>query len=190
MSEPRRPEVTLVRTSAPLPAGAAEADQTRTPTRHRGLLLATALVALTIGIATAGDPAPPVSDVGPAGGPDASLVVQARDLSVTQGGVLVLPVELRNGGQRLQVRFASAYAEPVAQDPVLQAPTAVAPGARRRFVALVAPDCRLLRPGSQIEFRATVLLRVATGSVSQDLTADLAAAPGVRDRVAGLCRGR
>lgn len=190
MSEPQRPEVTLVRSSAPLPPGAVEPQQRRTSSRHRGLLLAAGLVALLAGIATLGNAAPPASQVAPPGALDASLVVQARDLSVTQGGVLVLPVELRNNGQRLQVRSASAYAEPVAQDPVLQAPTEVAPGAQRRFVALVAPDCRLLRPGSPIEFRATVLLRVAAGSVSQDLTADLAAAPGVRDRVAGLCRGR
>lgn len=190
MSEPRRPEVTLVRTSAPLPRAAVEPEQPRSARRYGGLVVAAAAVVLLVGIARSGEPAPPVPGAGATGAPDASLVVQARDLSVTQGGVLVLPVELRNGAQRLQVRSASAYAEPVVQDPVLQAPTSVAPGARRRFVALVAPDCRLLRPGSTIEFRATVLLRVAAGSVPQDLTADLAAAPGVRERVAGLCRGR
>ena len=190
MSEPRRPEVTLVRTSAQLPRGAAAPEQDRAPRRSGGVLVATSLVALLVAVVASREPAPrtPQPDAVPV--VEALLVVQARDLSVTQGGVLVLPVELRNGGSRLQVESASAYAEPVAQDPVLQAPTEVAPGAQRRFVALVAPDCRLLRPGSPIEFRATVLLRVAVGSLSQDLTADLAAAPGVRERVAGLCRGR
>lgn len=190
MSEPQRPEVTLVRTSAPLPRGAAEPEPPRAPRRQRGWLFGAAAVALLVAIAASGDPTSPASDEGPVDGPDATLVVQDRDLSVTQYGVLVLPIELRNRGARLQVRSATAYAEPVAQDPVLQAPMEVGPGAQRRFVALIAPDCRLLRDGSTLEFRATVLLRVATGSVSQDLTADLAAAPGVRDRVAGLCRGR
>lgn len=176
---PDRPEVTLTRSSAPM----AQTAPVRRP-RHGlvllGLVAALLLAAVGRGSTSSPAPAPTV---------DAQLVLDPGGLSVTQGGVIVVPVELRNSGPALVIGDASVHAEPVLDDPVVQAPTTVAARVDRRFVALLAPDCRLLRPGSPIEFRATVMLRLVLGPASRDVTVDMGAAPAVRERIAGLCTG-
>lgn len=182
--EPPRPEVTLTASSA-APRGVAPVEPAAAPARSRplGLLLVLLAVGLLLAAAVTG-PRPPPS----AAAVEAALVSLPEELTVSQGGVLVLPLELRNLGGALQVRAAQTYAEPVVDDPLVQAPDDVAAGGLRHFVAVIAPDCRLLRPGSPIEFRATVLLRVGVGSASKDLVADLGDAPQVRAQVASLCR--
>ena len=181
MSEqPRRPEVTLV--GGTLPAGAVEPELPPRPRSPLVLLLVGVAVLLLVAAVRAPDarPAPAVAA--------ASLALGAGGINITQYGVLVVPVELRNAGPELAVRQAWLYAEPVVEDPVVQAPSSVAAADTRRFVALVAPDCRLLRPGSPLRFSATVMLRVGLGSTSQDLVVDLAASPEVAAAVDGLCR--
>lgn len=185
---PRRPEVTLVRSSAapsPSPALVAEAEpEPAAAPRRRGLLLALAVVGLLLLVLTT----PNRSSPAPTSTVDARLVLRAENLSVSQGGVLVIPLELHNAGPELRVRSANAYAEPVTTDPVVQAPELVRAGAERGFVVLLVPHCRLLAPGSPLRFRATVVLRVGVGSSMRDLTADVGAAVPVRESVAGLCR--
>lgn len=154
------------------------------PPRRPLLLL---LVPLALLLAAVALPSTPALEPRPPE-PPAALVLLPDQLSVTQGGVLVVPVELRNPGAALQVRSAGAYAEPVREDPVLQAPQSVRAQGSRRFVALVAPDCRLLQPGSALRFQASLLLKVARGSADEDLLLDLAAAPVVQETVASLCR--
>lgn len=182
--QPRRPEVRLTASSAP--ANPAE-DEARPPRRPL-LLLLVPLALLLVAVALASAPGGRGAlEQGPAE-PPPTLVLLPDQLSVTQGGVLVVSVELRNPGAALQVRSAGAYAEPVREDPALQAPERVQAGAQRRFVVLVAPDCRLLQPGTTLRFQASLLLKVARGSAAQDLLLDLASAPAVRDTVAALCR--
>jgi hypothetical protein len=176
----RRPEVTLVSSTAP-PRLAVE-PVVRPPRRRTPLLVLGGLVAaVAVGSALSGSPAAEV----PAG-PPAELVVRSAALTVTQGGVLVVPLELRNPGERLAVRAAEVYASPVLTDPSVQAPDAVEPADRRRFVALVAPDCALLR-ATGAAFSAGVTVDVGRGSADQRLTVDLSADPVIADRVAGLC---
>lgn len=176
---PDRPEVTLTRSSAAMTP--TEPAPARRPVS--GLLLLAVVGVLLLLVVGRGS----TSTSAPDPTVDAQLVLEADSLSVTQGGVLVVPVELRNPGPALVVGSASVYAEPVLDDPVVQAPQTVAAQADRRFVALLAPDCRLLRPGSPIEFRATVMLRLVLGPTSRDVMVDLGAAPAIRERVAGLC---
>ena len=179
MTEPRRPEVVLVRSSLAPPD---QLPERAAPSTHRwGSLTASALVLLLAGTA------PVPADRSPAPEVSALLLARPDGLTVSQSGVLVLPLELRNSGSALQVTTARAYAEPVVDDAVVQAPGEVTAWGQRRFVALVAPDCRLLRQGSPISFRGTVLLRVETAAARKDLVLDLADVPGVRDLVAGLC---
>jgi hypothetical protein len=122
-----------------------------------------------------------------AGEVDAVLSLEADGISVSQTGVLVVPVQLRNLGAPLEVRRAQAYAEPVRLDPEVQAPPALEVQQTRRLIVLVAPDCRLLRVESGLSFRANILLRVGAGSVARDLVLDLGADPAVVQRVVGLC---
>ena len=184
--QPRRPEVRLTGSSAP--AGPAVEDAARPPRRPLLLLLVPlALLVVAVALPSASRDGRTPLDTGPSE-PPPTLVLLADQLSVTQGGVLVVPVELRNPGPALQVRSAGAYAEPVREDPALQAPERVAAAAQRRFVVLVAPDCRLLQPGSPLRFQASLLLRVARGSAASDLLLDLSSEPAVRDTVTSLCR--
>ena len=178
MEELPRPEVTLVRSS--LPPVLAEERAPAQPSRRWPLLGLVALALLAAGTPSPAEPPPPPVL-------SAMLVPQPGGLTLSQSGVLVLPFELRNPGPALEVTEAQAYAEPVRDDAVVQAPPGVRASGLRRFVALVTPDCRLLRPGSPIEFRATVRLRVQVDRSSEDLVVDVAAVPGVRETVTGLC---
>ena len=53
---------------------------------------------------------------------DAQLRLVGRGVSVSQGGVLVVPVVLQDLGPGLTVTSARAYAEPVREDPVITPP--------------------------------------------------------------------
>lgn len=143
------------------------------------LLLVLALVLAAVPGESPALPAPPPVD--------ATLRAYAAGVPVWQGEVLLVPVELQDLGRGHRVVSARAYAGPVRSDPVVDAPDAVPPGAARRFVVLLAPDCRLLRRGSGVEFGASVLVRVVHGGASQQLALDLADRT-VQARVAGLCR--
>lgn len=178
----RRPEVTLVSTSATSTATAERAEEAE-PRRRRPMLVLLVPLALVALVLTR-----PAAPPAPSPQPVPSLVLLEDQLVVTQGGVLVVAVELRNPGDALRVRSARAYAQPVVDDPVVQAPETVRAASDRRFVTLLAPDCRLLQPGSPLRFSASLLLQVASGSEAQDLVLDLATAPAVTERVAGLCR--
>lgn len=175
MPQPPRPQVVLSASTEPgvlLPPA---------PPRRRLSLVLVPLAVLLLGI---GWPTEIARE--PAGAVE--LVLLPEQLVVTQSGVLVVPVELRNPGALLRVQAAAAYAEPVLVDPEVQAPQSVRAGQSRRFVALLAPDCRLLQPGSWLRFSASLLLKVADGSSDEDVVLDLAGAPVVRERVAALCR--
>ena len=180
MQELRRPEVVLVRSSAPAAVLPREAPP---PRRAWWLLSLTGFGLLLAGTSTGAEEpvAPEPLRVG---------LVATDGLAVSQSGVLVVPLELSNAdrsGRAVEVAAAQVYAEPVRQDARVQAPRDVAVGTTRGVVALLAPDCRLLRPGSPIAVRATVRLRVGTGTTDQDLVVDLGADPAVRRTVAGLC---
>lgn len=179
--QPARPEVTLTASSAPTDSAVAEPAEH--PSRRAALLLLLPLGLLLLAlIRPAQEPLPPVPAAPPV------LVLLPDQLSITQGGVLVVPVELRNPGPALRVQSAAAYAQPVVQDPRVQAPESVRAGAQRRFVVLVAPDCRLLQPMSPLGFSASVLVVVDRGSERVALDVDLTSAAAIRDAVAGLCR--
>ncbi|MCY7365331.1 MAG: hypothetical protein LH469_08515 [Frankiaceae bacterium] len=181
-AEQPRPQVTL--TSSSLPRATAPEPPAPSPRRRPAALLLLPLVALGLALTTGRTPAAPPPA---AASFDAELLLLGERLSITQSGILVLPVELRNRGGALQVRRAEAYGSPVRDDPAVQAPQEVAAGERRRFVALIAPDCTLLDGGQSALFEASLLVRLASGSVSRDLVLDLADSELVRERVAGLC---
>ena len=178
MEELRRPEVVLVRSSAPLPLALREPPPP--PRRSWSLLALTAFLLLVAGTATGADvrAAPEPLEVG---------LVAVDGLTVSQSGVLVVPLELSNAGRRVTVDASEVYAEPVRQDARVQVPGDVEGGSSRGVVALLAPDCRLLRPGSPIVFSATVRVRVGRAGTERDLLVDLGADPAVRRSVAGLC---
>jgi len=184
-AEQRRPQVTLTSSSSSSRGATAPEPPALSPGRRRpAALLLLPLVAL--GLAFTTGRTPPAPAPAPASF-DAELLLLGERLSVTQSGILVLPVELRNRGGALQVRRAEAYGSPVRDDPAVQAPQELAAGERRRFVALLAPDCTLLDGGQSELFEASLLVRLASGSVSRDVVLDLAASEQVRERVAGLC---
>lgn len=144
------------------------------PRRRTVALVLAALLVLAVLLR----PDPPPAE------PPPSLQLLADGISVSQSGVLVVPVLLRAPGAAVELGRADAYAEPVRDDPVVQAPDRVEAGARRRLVVLLRPDCRLLTPQAGLVFRASLLVRVVDGP---PLVLDLGAAPAVVQRVAGLC---
>lgn len=157
------------------------------PRPRRGpVLLLGVLAALALIVVLGHEDPPPAPPPGPP--VDAALTLVADAVSVTQSGVLVVPVLLQDRGPGLRVVDATAYAEPVRTDPAVEPPLGVAPGASRRFVVLLAPDCRLLSPRSGIAFNASLLVRVTAGDAEQQLVLPLGAEPSVLDRVTGLCR--
>ena len=118
---------------------------------------------------------------------DAELQLAARSISISQGGVLVVPVVLQDLGPGLTVTSARAYAEPVREDPVTTQPGQVAPGRAQRFVVLLTPDCDLLTTRSRLAFRASLLVQVEQGGASLQLVLDLGSDPAVARVVDGLC---
>jgi len=181
---PERPEVTLVGGTSPLPpSDVLTSGDDEPPRRPWPLLLAVLVVVAVALLSTVRTDAAPER----AGDLAAELLVVGDDVTVSQQGVLVVPLELRNSGAALEVARAQAFAEPVRLNAEVQAPPAVAAGETRRLVALLAPDCRLLRGQSGLAFRASVLVRVTSGSAGTDVVLDLGADPVVAERVAGLC---
>lgn len=171
------PEITVLGE----PAVATETE----PVARRGgsaALVVAALVLLFAVVRSEQAPPPPVPQL------DAELTLVPDAVSITQSGILVIPVLLQDRGAGLRVLSAAPYAEPVREDPIAQPPLGVAAGQSRRFVVLVAPDCRLLTPRSGLDFRASLLLRIAGSQDERQLGLDLATDPAVAGAVAGLCR--
>jgi hypothetical protein len=181
---PERPPVSLVGGTSPLPPSDALTSGDDAPPRRPWPLLLAVLLVVAVALLSAVRPdAPPDR----AGDLAVELVVVPDGVTVSQQGVLVVPLEMRNLGSPLQVARAQAFAEPVRLDADLQAPPALAADETRRLVALLAPDCRLLRVQTGLTFRASVLVRVTAGSAGKDVVLDLGADPVVAERVAGLC---
>jgi hypothetical protein len=118
---------------------------------------------------------------------DAQLRLAGRAVSVSQGGVLVVPVVLQDLGPGLSVTSARAYAEPVREDPVIAPPEQVAAGQAERFVVLLTPDCDLLTARSRLAFRASLLVQVEQDGASLQLVLDVGSARAVASVVDGLC---
>ena len=118
---------------------------------------------------------------------DARLRLVGGSVSVSQGGVLVVPVVLEDGGGGLTVTSARAYAEPVREDPVTSPPDRLAPGQAQRFVVLLTPDCRLLTRRSVLAFRASLLLQVRQDGAVLPLVLDVGSDRSVARVVDGLC---
>lgn len=154
------------------------------PTRLRWPLLVAVLVVALVAVAGAVRPDRPVTRAGEV---DAVLSIDPDSINITQSGVLVVPVEMRNQGGALEVRRAQAFAEPVRLNPDVQAPPSLDVQQTRRLIVLIAPDCRLLRPQSGLSFRASILVRIGSGSVGRDLVLDVGAEPVIMERVTGLC---
>ncbi len=118
---------------------------------------------------------------------DAALRLDGRALSVSQGGVLVVPVVLQDLGPGLTVVSARAYAEPVREDPVTTPPDGLGAGQARRFVVLLTPDCDLLTSRARLVFRASLLLQVEQDGARVQLVLDVGGDRSVARTVDGLC---
>lgn len=110
------------------------------------------------------------------------------DVAVSRSGVVVVPVALHDHGPGHRVLTARTYAGPVVMDAAVSPPPSVAPGRTRRFVVLLAPDCRLLASGTGIAFNASLMVRVGNGPATQEVVLDLSADPRVAARVQALCQ--
>lgn len=159
-------------------------DGAHSRTAHVVVLLAVA-AAVVLGVVVGRqDPLPgPERAPQPVGG---DLSVVASGVSVSRGGVLVVPVVLQDRGSGLTVEHAQAYAAPVREDPSTSPPRVVPPGESRRFVVLLAPDCRFLTPETGLSFSASLLLRVRHAGGSEQLVLELD--PAVAAVVRRLCR--
>ena len=153
--------------------------------RGLGLLLATAAVVLAV-VQGQREERPP-TDRRAAVPVDASLRLVGGAVTVSQGGVLVVPVVLQDLGPGLTVTSARAYAEPVREDPATSPPDEVAAGRSRRFVVLLTPDCRLLSERSRLAFRASLLVQVEQGGDGLQLVLDVGSDRSVARVVDGLC---
>ena len=184
MAEPEDPDPPLV-TVRGGPAERAPDPRPGAVLRALGLLLAGAAVVLAV-VQGQREERPPTDRraVVPV---DAALRVAARGVSVSQGGVLVVPVVLQDLGPGLTVTSARAYAEPVREDPVTTPPDVVAAGQSRRFVVLLTPDCRLLGERSRLVFRTSLLVQVEQDGARLQLVLDVGSDPAVGRVVDGLC---
>lgn len=117
----------------------------------------------------------------------AEVQVVRSAVTVSQGGVLVVPVVLQDLGPGLTVTSARAYAEPVREDPVTTPPDELAGGEAQRFVVLLTPECRLLSTRAGLAFRASLLLQVEQDGASRQLVLDLGGDRAVSAVVDGLC---
>ncbi len=117
----------------------------------------------------------------------ADLRLVGRGVSVSQGGVLVVPVVLQDRGAGLSVTSGRGYAEPVRDEPVTSPPDRLAAGQAQRFVVLLSPDCRLLSERSVLAFRASLLLQVEQDGAVLPLVLDVGSDRVVARVVDGLC---
>ena len=145
------------------------------------------LTALAVVVATAHGQRP---EQRPAVMVEADLAVVGGPIPVSQGGVVVLQVVLRDRGPGHRVASARVNASPVRAEPVVHPPSTVGPGRSRRFVVLLAPDCPMVGPAWGLEFRASLQVDIANGPSSRSLVLELGAHPAVAERVAALCRRR
>lgn len=159
----------------------------RAGTLLRGLGLVLAVTAVVLAVVQGQREEQPRPEPRTAVPVDASLRLVGRSVSVSQGGVLVVPVLLQDLGPGLTVASARAYAEPVREDPVVDPPGELAPGRAARFVVLLTPACELLTTRSRLAFRASLLLQVEQGGASLPLVLDLGRDPAVAGVVDGLC---
>ena len=177
--------MTLIGGGSALPpsdlASGGDEDQ---PTSLRWPLLVAVLAVALVAVVGAGRPDRPVARAGEV---DAVLSIEPDSISITQSGILVVPVELRNQGGAFEVWRAQAFAEPVRLNPEVQAPPSLDVQQTRRLIVLIAPDCRLLRTQTGLSFRASILVRIGSGSVGRDLVFDVGAEAVIKERVTGLC---
>ena len=165
---------------AELLAGGAERAPRRLP-RWASAVLLVAIVAGGAAFAVGTREQPPVV-------PPPTLTVVDDGIGVTTSGVIVLSVELRDGGGGLAVRSAELTATPVLQPASVNAPDRVRPGGTARLVAIVQPDCRALGPGQPEGLEAALVVRVAPPSgPDRDLRLDLSDDPVLLGRLRGLC---
>jgi hypothetical protein len=165
---------------AELLSGGAERAPTTVP-RVAKAVLAAGLAVAAAGVFTATREDAPVV-------PPPTLSVVDDGIGVTTSGVIVLSVELRDGGAGLAIRSAELTATPVLQPASVNAPDRVRPGGTVRLVAIVQPDCRALGPGEAAPLEASMVVRVVPPSGREnDLRLDLGGDPVLLGRLRGLC---
>ena len=158
----------------------------RAPRRTPPALLL-GLVGVLVVIVVTSRPAAP--EPPPAEPPLAAVLQVAGEVSTSQSGVLVVPVDVVNDGPDLRIVRSQVWAEPVRSDPATGGVTRVAAGRTGRVVALVEPDCRLLGPQSPLRFVASLGVRMAVGDGRErDVYVDLGAQPFLAQHVTTLCR--
>lgn len=160
-------------------------DQAALPGRSPALALLAVLAAgaVVLGVAAAPDPPEPPAPV------DAELALVAGELSNSQSGVLVLPVDIVNRGPAVDVAESTVWAEPTRSTPAVSGTSRVEAGGTGRLVVLLQPDCRLLGPTSSTVVAATLDVRVVADTGSDaGLVLDLGGQPALVERVADLCR--
>lgn len=119
---------------------------------------------------------------------DVTLRLLDAELSNSQSGVIVLPVEVVVRGPGFTVERAVAWAEPVRQAAATTGQTRFRADSTGRVLVLVQPDCRLLSPAQDTAVAATLQLEL-TGAGDQRATAvlDLGAEPALAARVSAVC---
>ncbi len=159
----------------------------RTGAALRAVGLVLAATAVVLAVVQGQREEQPRTEQRPAVPVDAQLRLAGRAVSVSQGGVLVVPVVLQDLGPGLTVTSARTYAEPVREDPVTTPPDHVAAGDAQRFVVLLSPDCRLLSSRSSLVFRASLLLQAEQDGTRLQLVLDVGSDRSVAQVVDGLC---
>ena len=161
-------------------AGGEDREPRRLPRWATAALVVAAAVAAVAVLVGTRDQRPAV--------PPPTLAVLDDGIGVTTSGVIVLSVELRDGGEGLAIRSAELTAMPVLQPASVNAPDRVRPGGTVRLVAIVQPDCRALGPGEAAPLAAALVVRVAPPSGRErELRLDLGEDPVLLGRLRGLC---
>lgn len=165
--------------------GPASSSAAPAPPSSRGGLLAVAValaVVASAAVLSRPAPEPPPSPL------EASLDLAADALTGSQGGVLILPVDVVVRGAEARIGRVVLWAEPVRQETVLSGRTRFRPGDPGRVRVLVQPDCSLLAPsqGHRLVLTLDLELIGADGQRAQQVL-DLGAAAAVAARVAALC---
>ena len=165
---------------AELLTGGADKESRRLPRWATAALVGALVLGAVVAVAASREERPTV--------PPPTLTVLDDGIGVTTSGVIVLSVELRDGGEGLAIRSAELTAMPVLQPASVNAPGRVAPGGAVRLVAIVQPDCRALGPGEAAPLDAALVVRVAPPSGRErELRLDLGADPVLLGRLRGLC---